>query len=59
MNALAKTSRWARPRRRAGEAGRAKYHRLFNGARVLRYMVETLLGQPYSESYEWADEVYR
>ena len=46
-------------RARIASAGRAKYHRLFNGARVLRYMVETLLGQPYSESYEWADEVYR
>ena len=40
-------------------AGRAKYHAIFNGARVLRFMVETLLGEPYSESYEWADEVYR
>ena len=46
-------------RARIASAGRAKYHRLFNGARVLRYMVETLLGQPYSESYEWAEEVYR
>jgi len=25
----------------------------------LRYMVETLLEQPYSEQYEWASEVYR
>ena len=40
-------------------AGRAKYHALFNGARVLRYMVETMLGEPYSEPYEWAEEVYR
>ena len=40
-------------------AGRAKYHALFNGARVLRFMVETMLGEPYSESYEWAEEVYR
>ena len=46
-------------RSRIASAGREKYHRLFNGARVLRFMVETLLGQPYSESYEWADEVYR
>ena len=40
-------------------AGRAKYHALFNGARVLRFMVETMLGVAYSESYEWAGEVYR
>ena len=40
-------------------AGRAKYHALFNGARVLRFMVETMLGEPYSEPYEWAEEVYR
>ena len=40
-------------------AGRAKYHTLFNGARVLRFMVETMLGEPYSEPYEWAEEVYR
>ena len=40
-------------------AGRAKYHAIFNGARVLKFMVETLLGEPYSESYEWAEEVYR
>ena len=40
-------------------AGRAKYHALFNGARVLKYMVETMTGEPYSEAYEWAEEVYR
>ncbi len=46
-------------RARTASAGRVKYHRLFNGARVLRYMVETMLGESYSESYEWASEVYR
>lgn len=40
-------------------AGRAKYHALFNGARVLRFMVETMRGESYSEPYEWAEEVYR
>ena len=40
-------------------AGRARYHALFNGARVLRFMVETMVGEPYSEPYEWAGEVYR
>jgi len=46
-------------RARTASAGRAKYHRLFNGARVLRYMVETIFGERYSEQYEWAREVYR
>jgi hypothetical protein len=40
-------------------AGRVKYHTLFNGARVLKFMVETMLGESYSESYEWSEEVYR
>ena len=32
---------------------------LFNGARVLKFMIETMTGEPYSEPYEWAEEVYR
>ena len=40
-------------------AGRVKYHRLFSGERVLRFMVETMTGERYSEDYEWAEEVYR
>ena len=40
-------------------AGRARYHELFNGARVLKFMVETMLGESYSEPYEWKEEVYR
>lgn len=46
-------------RRTVASAGREKYHRLFNSARTLKFMVETLSGLPYSEPYEWADEVYR
>lgn len=46
-------------RRAVAAAGRARYHKLFNAARTLRFMVETLTGAPYSEPYEWADEVYR
>ena len=45
--------------RRIAAAGRKKYHALFSGERVLRYMVETLCGEKYSENYEWAAEVYR
>lgn len=46
-------------RARVAAAGRAKYHKLFNGERVLKFMVETLLKLDYSEDYEWAQEVYR
>ena len=46
-------------RRAVAAAGRAKYHALFDARRVLRYMVETALGEAYSEPYEWAAEVYR
>lgn len=46
-------------RRRVAAAGRTSYRRLFDARRVLKYMVETTLGEPHSESYEWAGEVYR
>jgi len=46
-------------RARVARAGRERYHELFNGARVLKFMVETLYGVDYSEPYEWAEEVYR
>ena len=46
-------------RRAVAAAGRAKYHRLFNAQRVLKYMVETVLDEPHSEAYEWASEIYR
>lgn len=46
--------RWA-----IAAAGRAKYHALFNARRVLKYMVETVCGEPLSEDYEWVEEVYR
>ncbi|MBO5941603.1 MAG: glycosyltransferase [Kiritimatiellae bacterium] len=48
-----------RERASIASAGRKKYHALFNGARVLKFMVETMLGEPYSEPYEWSEEVYR
>lgn len=46
-------------RRLVAAAGRKRYHQLFNSQRVLNFMVETLLEEPYSEGYEWADHVYR
>ena len=45
-------------RRAIAAAGRAKYNRLFNAQRVVRYLVETAAGESHSESYEWAKEVY-
>ena len=46
-------------RRAVAAAGRAKYHALFDATRVLRYMVEAVNGDGFSEPYEWAAEVYR
>jgi spore maturation protein CgeB len=46
-------------RAKIASAGREKYHSIFNGARVLKFMVETMMGEKYSEIYEWADEIYR
>jgi spore maturation protein CgeB len=46
-------------RQAVAAAGRARYHQLFSGSRTLKFMLETLMEEPYSEAYEWADEVYR
>ena len=46
-------------RRSVAAAGRAAYRRLFDARRVLKYMVETALGEEHSEPYEWAREVVR
>ncbi len=46
-------------RQAVAAAGRARYHQLFSGERTLRFMLETLFEEPYSEPYEWQEEVYR
>ena len=46
-------------RQAVAAAGRASYCRMFNSRRVLKFVIETLLGESYSEPYEWAGEVYR
>ena len=46
-------------RRVVAAAGMRKYRRLFDARRVLRYMVETAVGEAHSEPYEWGSEVYR
>ena len=46
-------------RRAVAASGRAKYHALFDARRVLKYMLEAVLGEDFSEDYEWAGEVYR
>lgn len=45
-------------RRAVAAAGRARYHARFSGERTLRFMLETLFAKPYSEPYEWQEEVY-
>lgn len=45
--------------RRVASAGRRKYHELFNAARILRYIAETVFDDPAASRYEWASEVYR
>ena len=46
-------------RRRIAAAGRARYHALFNAARILRYIVDTVCGTEGASAYEWSSEVYR
>lgn len=46
-------------RREIAAAGRARYHAIFSGERILRFMLETLFEKPYSDRYEWQEEVYR
>ncbi len=45
-------------RQQVAATGRIRYHSLFSGERTLKFMLETLFEQPYSEAYEWASEVY-
>ncbi len=44
-------------RRRVAEAGWRRAHAAYDTARVTRYMVETVFRRPYSEPYEWADQI--
>ncbi len=46
-------------RRAVAAAGRAKYHALFDARRVVRYLVEAALDEPFSRPYEWAHEFLR
>ena len=46
-------------RRHIAASGRAAYHRLFNAQRVVRYMVEAVLREDFSNPYEWTSEVCR
>jgi spore maturation protein CgeB len=39
--------------------GRARYHEMFSGERILNFMLETLFNRPYSSDYEWTAEIYR
>ncbi len=46
-------------RQKMAQAGRERYHQLFSGARTLKFMLETMFGEDFTEPYEWASEVYR
>jgi hypothetical protein len=46
-------------RQAVASAGRAFYHEHFSGQRIVQFMVETTLNQPYSHDYIWQREVYR
>ena len=46
-------------RAKVARAGRERYHRIFSGERVLKFMVETMCDEEFSERYEWGGEVYR
>lgn len=45
-------------RKAVAAAGRAFYHEHFSGQRIVKFMIETTLGLPYSHDYIWQDEVY-
>lgn len=40
------------------EKGWIKTHTRYNNKRITKFMLETIFNQTYSESYEWAEEVY-
>ena len=40
-------------------AGRDFYHRQCSAKDVVKYIVETTFGMPYSKDYIWQDETYR
>lgn len=46
-------------RQKVASAGRTHYHENFSGQKIVSYMLETVLGLPYSHHYIWQDEVYR
>ena len=39
--------------------GRAHYHKHFSGQRIVRFMVETALGLPYTNAYLWKNTVLK
>ncbi len=45
--------------RAVANAGRRRYHELFNSARVLNYIADTVYAEAGASKYEWAEEVYK
>ncbi len=46
-------------RQRVAANGRARYHKVCSGQRILNFMLETLFDLPYTETYEWQEECYQ
>lgn len=46
-------------RQKVASAGRTHYHENFSGQKIVSYMLETVLGLPYTHDYIWQSEVYR
>ena len=46
-------------RKAVASAGRAFYHEHFSGQRIVKFMIETTLGLPYSHDYIWKDDIYK
>jgi hypothetical protein len=46
-------------RRSVAATGRSFYHEHFSGQRIVKFMAESTIGQPYSHDYIWQEEVYK
>jgi len=46
-------------RQAVAAAGRLFYHEHFSGQRIVKFMIETTLGLPYTHDYLWQKAVYR
>ena len=45
-------------RQTVAENGWRRAHTCYSAQRVTRFMVETIASTPYTDTYEWQDEIY-